>query len=134
MLCFCLISREAFITWRITAYCIAGMFSKFQVFLQNISRYPSFTCSWILTGSYKTMMNLSIILNCQDFSSNIEKSLYITQRNSSVLIGKDFDASHANILILLWNAELFSAPVRAWKKGNDAKNIAPIFMNVSLIS
>ena len=47
------------------------------------------------------MMNFSTIINCQDFSSNIEKRLYITQRNDSEFIGKDFDASHANIFVFL---------------------------------
>ena len=134
MLYFCLISKAVFITWRCTACRVNGMFSKFQHFLQNISRHASFTFASILTQSYKTMMNLSIILNCQDFSSNIEKRLYITQRNDSVFIEKHFDASHANILVFLWNAEVFSASLRARKKGNDAKNSVPIFKNVSLIS
>ena len=80
------------------------------------------------------MMNLSIIINCQDFLSNTEKRLYITQRNDSEFTGKDFDASQASILVFLWNAEVFPAPVRAWKKDNDAKISVPISINVSLIS
>ena len=114
MLCFCLISKATFITWRRTAYCVKGMFSKFQILLQSICPHVSFTLSWILTRSYKTMMNLSIILNCQDFSTNIKKILYITQRNDSVFLEKHFDASHANMLVfykiqrwfqLLWGHE-----------------------------
>ena len=96
MLCLCLISKEAFITCRCNAYCVSEMFSRFERFLENICRHASFTFSWILTQSYKAMMNLAIILNCQEFSSNIEKRLYITQRNDSLFIGNDFDASHAN--------------------------------------
>ena len=46
------------------------------------------------------MMNLSTILNCQNFSSNIEIRLYINQGDDSVFIGKHFNASHANKLDL----------------------------------
>ena len=79
-------------------------------------------------------MNPSIILNCQDVSSNVGKRLYIFQRNDSVFIGKDFYASHAIILFFLWNSEVFSAPMKAWKKGNDAENSVGIFINVSFLS
>ena len=133
MSCFCLTSRKAFLTWRCSAHCVGGMFSRFQLFSQNISRRASFTFSWILTQSYKARMNLSIILSCQDFSTNNEKILYITQGNDSVLRGKDLDASHTTNLVFLWSTEVYSAPVRAWKKGNDAKLSVPIFINVSLI-
>ena len=80
------------------------------------------------------MMNLSIILICQDFSTNIENTLQITQRNDSVFIEKHFDVSHANILAFFLNAQVSSAPLRARKKGNDAKNSVPILISVSLIS
>ena len=80
------------------------------------------------------MMNLCILLNCQDFSTNMEKRLHITQRNDSVFIEKHFDASLVNILVFWLNTEVFSAPVRARKKGNDAKNSVPIFISASLIS
>ena len=80
------------------------------------------------------MMNFSTIINCKDFSSNMEKRLYITQRNDSVFIEKHFDVSHANILAFFLNAQVSSAPLRARKKGNDAKNGVPILISVSLIS
>ena len=57
------------------------------------------------------MMKLSIILNCQDFSTNLEKRLCITQRNDSVFKAKDFDASRTNDLVFLQNAEVCSAHV-----------------------
>ena len=75
-------------------------------------------------------MNRSIILNCQDFSANIEKRLYITQRNDSVFIWKDFDASHTTNLVFLENTEVSSAHVREWKKGDEARTSVPIFINV----
>ena len=134
MLCYCLRSNEAFITCRCTACCVSEMFPGFDFFLQNISRQASFPFSCILRRSYKTMMNLSIILNCQDFSTNMEKRLHITQRNDFVFIEKHFDASLVNILVFWLNTEVFSAPVTARKKGNDAKNSVPIFISASLIS
>ena len=54
------------ITWRYNASCVGGKFSRFRLLRQNISRHASFTFSWILTRSYKTIINVFIISNCQN--------------------------------------------------------------------
>ena len=59
------VCNTAFIIWRYNASCVSGMFSSLQLFWQNISRRPSFTFSWVLTRLYKTIINLSVVLNCK---------------------------------------------------------------------
>ena len=47
---------------------------------------------------------------------------------------KDFHASYATNFGFLWNAEVVSGPVRAWKKSNDVATYVPIFVNIWLVS
>ena len=102
----------------------------FKVSTSLTKHLPS-CLAWVITQFYKAITNLSIILNCQDLASNIVKGLCITQRDNYLAIGKDFQASHATNLVFIWNTEVFSAAVRAWKKGNDVSTCVPIFINVS---
>lgn len=87
------------ITWRYRASWLGRMFSRFRVFLQNIFRHASFAFSWIFVRSHRTMINLSITLNCQNACSNFEKGLFSMQRNDSLTIGKDFQTCHATNLV-----------------------------------
>ena len=75
-------SNAYLIKWRFNTICVGGMFSRFQLFWQNISCCPLFTPSWVLlTQLYNKIINLSIILNWQDVPSNMVEGLCISQKN-----------------------------------------------------
>ena len=67
-------------------------------------------------------------------SSDMVKRLCIFQRNDSMTLEKDFHASYATNFGFLWNAEVVSGPVRAWKESNDVATYVPIFVNIWLVS